>query len=145
SRTASAELVNDLSWITLDNKHRLKLSLELKSDRFDEDQTSNRLGTFSYNSLAEFENDRPSEFRRQLTESHRAGDMMTAALSLGDQHKQSKDLQFQYGLRLDANRYGRRPQRNAAVDSVFGVRNDLAPDQIGLSPRFGFTWTFGAT
>lgn len=145
SKTASVELFDDLSWITVDNKHRLKLSLEFKADRFDEDQTANRLGTFSFNSLAEFENGQPSEFRRQLSESHRTGDLMTAAIAIGDQHKQSKDLLFQYGLRLDGNRYGVRPQRNAAVDSAFGVRNDAAPDRVGLSPRFGFTWTFGTT
>ena len=45
--------INQLSWFSRNNKHRLKLSSELRRESYDQDQTTNALGTFSFNSLAD--------------------------------------------------------------------------------------------
>ena len=34
-------------------------------------------------------------------------------------------------------------QFNPVVDSVFGARNDAVPRGVYVSPRLGFSWTYG--
>ena len=53
--TTSAQFMNQLSWFSENNKHRLKLTSELRHDAYAQDLTTNLLGTFSYNSLADLE------------------------------------------------------------------------------------------
>ena len=62
----TTELQNQLSWFSRSNKHRLKLSSELQYDGYDQDQTTNLLGTFGYNSLADLAANRPAFFTRSL-------------------------------------------------------------------------------
>src|SRR5262249_6118940 len=66
SRTTSGELQNQISWISLDNKHRYKFGLDFRYNRYAQDNTGNRLGTFVYNSIQDFENGVPASFSRRL-------------------------------------------------------------------------------
>jgi len=65
-------------------------------------------------------------------------------MSLGDSYKRSSDLQIQYGVRLDANHFNASPLFNPDVLAVFGRRNDETPNRLYVSPRIGFSWTYGA-
>jgi hypothetical protein len=136
-------VTNQLSWLSIDNRHRLKLTTELRHERVVANYGSNLLGTFSYNSLADFSANQPASFSRELTApGHSAGEYV-GALSLGDSYRPADDLQVQYGLRLDGNRFDAIPGENLDVMRTFGVNNAHAPDAFYLSPRFGFSYTYG--
>ena len=143
STSARWQVGNSISWITMNNAHRLKLEAEVEGERYEQRQESNRLGTFRYNSLEEFEQGRPAEYSRQLSTVAREGSLLSGWVSLGDSWRRTRNLQFQYGLRLEWNRYGTAPQRNPQLEQLLGVRNDVVPNEVALSPRFGFSYTYG--
>jgi len=60
------ELADELSWLSRDTKHRVKLGSYLNRTRVDDDQTPNQLGTFTFPSLAALSADNPSTFTRTL-------------------------------------------------------------------------------
>ena len=134
---------NALSWFSMDNKHRFKLTTELRRDGYAQDQTSNRLGTFIYNSLADLAANTPASYTRALSPRTRDGNQIVGAMSLGDSYRINPDFQLQYGVRVDGNRFGTAPNRNTAIEQVFGVRNDEVPNRFYVSPRIGFSWTVG--
>jgi Carboxypeptidase regulatory-like domain len=137
------ELTNQLSWFSSSNKHRIKLTTEVRRDAFTLNQQSNTLGSFTFNSLADLESQQPSSFSRQLSPRVRSGSQFIGGLSLGDSYKRSDDLQLQYGVRLDGNRFSATPTFNPDLETVFGERNDRAPNHVYLSPRLGFSWSYG--
>jgi hypothetical protein len=139
----SVNATNQLSWFSKDNKHRLKFNTELRQDSYQQDQTNNALGTFYFNSLADLQANRPASYTRQLSPRVQSAGQTVGAISLGDSYKRSSDLQFQYGLRVDGNHYTTQPTLNPDVQTLFGVRNDHAPNRLYLSPRLGFSWTYG--
>lgn len=141
--TNSLGLMNQLSWFSASNKHRLKLTTELRRDAYLSNQTTNLLGTFSYLSLADLANDQPASFTRQLSPRNSGTSQVVGAVSLGDAWRPTNDFQLQYGVRLDANRFLSTPVLNPDVLDVFGVRNDRAPNRAYASPRAGFSWTYG--
>ena len=134
---------NQLSWFSKDNKHRLKLATELRQDGYEQDQTTNALGTFYFNSLADLQANRPAFYTRQLSPRVQSASETVGAISLGDSYKVSPDLQFQYGLRLDGNRFSETPAFNANVYDLYKARNDVVPNRIYFSPRVGFSRTIG--
>jgi hypothetical protein len=141
--TSSAGMMNQLSWFSANNKHRLKLSSELRRDSYSQEQAQNTLGTFTFNSLAELEAGTPTSFTRQLSARRTGASQLVGAVSLGDAWRPSRDLQLQYGVRLDANRFLAEPAYNDVVRSTFGLDNARVPNRVYASPRLGFSWTYG--
>lgn len=141
--TQSAQATNQLSWFSENNKHRLKLTSELRRDAYGQDLTTNRLGTFTFNSLADLQAGRPASFTRQLSSRRRSESEYVAGLSLGDSYTPTSDLQIQYGVRLDGNRFNISPVLNPDVEQALGVHNDHVPNDVYASPRVGFAWTYG--
>src|SRR4029077_19581825 len=43
----------------------------------------------------------------------------------------------------DASHFQGNPDFNPAIDSAFKLRNDAVPRGIYVSPRLGFSWTYG--
>jgi hypothetical protein len=142
--TTSAQAINQLSWFSDNNAHRLKVTTELRRDQYAQDLTANRLGVFGFSSLGDVEAGRPSVFMRTLGSQTRSEAQYVGGLSAGDSYKPAQNLQFQYGVRLDGNRFTSRPTFNAQVERAFGVRNDRVPNAVYLSPRAGFSWAYGA-
>ena len=142
--TVGAGFLNQLSWFTKNNRHRLKLTTEVRHERADQTISSNTLGTFTYNSLADLENNTPASFTRMLAPRERNVDQFVGAVSLGDSYRRTPNLQITYGLRLDGARYLNSPTLNPSLDSLFGIRNDVIPNRIYASPRMGFSWTYGS-
>jgi hypothetical protein len=143
SSSAGVSLQNSLSWFDNANRHRLKLSTELRYSGREHEQSANVLGTFHYNSLEDFEAGRPASFTRTLGTRERSTGQFSGSLALGDTYRHSTDLQFQLGLRVDASGYTTMPDYNARVEHEFGLRNDRVPTPIVISPRVGFSWTYG--
>ncbi len=143
SQNATLAGNNTLSWFSSDNRHRVKLTSELRRDSYWQDFTQNQLGTFTYNSLAELDANVPASFTRQLAPRRRSGSQMVGAMSLGDAWRPTNDVQIQYGARIDGNKYLAGPDQNSAVQSAFGRDNSVIPNTLYLSPRVGFSWTYG--
>ncbi|HEY0527776.1 MAG TPA: TonB-dependent receptor [Gemmatimonadaceae bacterium] len=137
------EFTNQLSWFSSSNKHRLKFTTELRRDAFTLDQQTNLFGSFTFNSLSELERLIPSSYSRQLSPKIRSGSQFIGGLSLGDSYRKSDNLQLQYGFRLDGNRFSSTPTFNPALEQAFGERNDRAPNHVYVSPRVGFSWSYG--
>ncbi|HEY4305011.1 MAG TPA: carboxypeptidase-like regulatory domain-containing protein [Gemmatimonadaceae bacterium] len=141
--TTSAQLRNQLGWFSENNKHSLKLTSELRADRYSQDMTVNELGSFTFNSLADLEAGHPASFSRQLSPRTRNTGAYIGSVALGDSYRPIDDLQLQYGLRVDGNRFNQHPTENVDVDRLFGARNDQVPNNVYFSPRLGFAWTYG--
>lgn len=139
----SGGILNTLSLFSRNSKHRVKLTSELRRDDFTIDQTTNRQGSFAFNSLADLETGRAVSYTRQLEPRELDGSQYTAAISLGDAWRKSNDLQIQYGVRLDANRFDNGPAENPEIARVFGITNNAVPNRVYVSPRIGFSWTVG--
>lgn len=60
SSTVTSEFQNQLSWISLNNEHRFKFGVDFQYHRYSQDNTTNRFGTFTYNSLSDFQNNIPA-------------------------------------------------------------------------------------
>ena len=142
-RAQTLELSNELRWYAGNNRHAVKLTSNVRHEGFTADQSANLFGSFSFNSLAELQAGQASLFSRTLLAPERTGNQLTAAVSLGDFWRPSPDVQIQYGLRLDANRFLTTPGQNVLVEQKLGVRNDAVPNRAYLSPRLGFTWMYG--
>jgi hypothetical protein len=143
STSGSAGLQNQLSWFSLNNKHRLKLTSELRYDALTQEQEQNLLGSFVYNSLADLQANRPASYSRTLSPRERDVSQVVGGLSLGDSYRPSQRLQLQYGVRVDANRFLATPEYNPELERALGVRNDRAPNGVFVSPRVGFSWSYG--
>ncbi|MGQ0765968.1 MAG: carboxypeptidase regulatory-like domain-containing protein [Gemmatimonadota bacterium] len=135
------EATNEVSWIA--NGHRLRLGTLVNVQSFEQDVTTNRWGTFAFNSLADFEAGRPASFTRTLTPRLREGQGTNASLFLGDVWRVNRALQLTYGLRAEGSFFGRTPDYNPAVETRFGYRTDRVPTDVRVSPRIGFTWNPG--
>lgn len=134
---------NMLSWISDNNAHRLKLITELRLDDTQTERAANLFGRYTYQSLDDLAVGRPSSFTRNLNAVSQGGRALVGAVALGDAWRPSKDLQLQYGLRLDGNHFLNRPAENSAVANALGVSNTAVPNRIYLSPRVGFSWLMG--
>jgi hypothetical protein len=142
-RTVSVNAGNQLSWFSRNNKHRIKFTTEVRQENYERDQTTNALGTFFFNSLADLAANRPTSFSRALSPRTQSAGQTIGAISLGDSYKRTPNLQIQYGVRLDANHFSSSPLVNPDVQTVFGRRNDETPNRLYASPRVGFSWTYG--
>jgi len=142
--TTTAQVMNQLSWFSESNRHRLKLTTEARRDQFTQDATTNRLGIFGFNSLADVEANRPTAFMRTLGSQARHEAQYVGGLSIGDSYTSAENVQLQYGVRVDGNQFTSRPSFNADVERAFGVRNDRVPSAVYVSPRAGFSWAYGA-
>lgn len=136
---------NTLSWFSDDNRHRVKLTSELRNEDNTQAIISNQYGTFTFNSLADLQAGAPASFSRLLGIRNRESKQMIGALSLGDAWRPTNDLQVQYGIRMDGNRYLNGPNENLDVTAAFGKNNTDVPSRIYFSPRVGFSWTYGTS
>ncbi|HEY2849547.1 MAG TPA: carboxypeptidase regulatory-like domain-containing protein [Gemmatimonadaceae bacterium] len=137
------ELTNEASYFKAGSAHRWKLGFFGNITTFNNNNNTNQLGSWSYNSLTDFDNNTPSEFTRTLTPMVNTGDTENGAIYLGDAWRLSRAFQLTYGVRGEGTRFDGRPAYNPQIDSEFGRRTDNFPSETHISPRFGFTWTSG--
>ena len=143
SRTLSWQTNNSISWISINNKHRLQATQNLRLSQTQTDNSRNRLGTYTYNSLTDFLNGTPASFTRLLEPRVRTGNDVSLAFALSDTYRPTQRLQIQYGPRIDVLHFNVQPLLNSDLETKFGVRNDLVPDGIFISPRLGFSYGYG--
>ncbi len=142
-KTNSFETTNETSWLSSGGAHRFKLGELFNLQSFERDVTTNRWGTYTFNSLTDFENGTPAMFTRTLTPRLRQGAGANAAVYLGDTWRATRAFQLTYGLRAEGSYFGKTPDLNPAVETAFGFRTDKVPTEFRLSPRVGFTYSLG--
>jgi hypothetical protein len=143
SRGSSFEVADEASALPGDGGHRLKLGGFFRSERSTALASNNALGTFTYQSLADLEQNRPASFTRTLGASERSAHGLSYALYAGDVWRATPAFQLTYGFRVEASRFLDPPVYNPEVATRFGRRTDRLPAEWHLSPRAGFTWTVG--
>ncbi|MEO8199963.1 MAG: carboxypeptidase regulatory-like domain-containing protein [Gemmatimonadota bacterium] len=144
SSSTTFEAADELSWLPGDGAHRIKIGTLLDQRKASDILSTNQFGTFSYNSLADFEADQPASFSRTLAPTRRESSALDYALYAGDTWRLSRALQLTYGLRFEGTDLGDAPRFNPAVDSVFGRRTDKFPTDQHVSPRVGFNYILGS-
>ena len=89
---------------------------------FAQDVTTNLLGTFTFNSLADLDGG-PSGVvhARSSSPRERSQAQFIGGVSLGDSYRPTDDLQIQYGLRVDGNRFTTR-RRSTPTSSGCSAR-----------------------
>lgn len=137
------QLANTLTWYTEYNKHAFKVTSSITRDRTSGVVNTNPFGTFTYNSLADIEAQRPASFTRTLNAVGRSNAQVSGSLSFGDAWRPSDGLQIQYGVRADGNRFLVAPDLNPQLASALGVSNDAVPNRVYVSPRIGMQWFYG--
>ena len=138
------EASDEVSYVSRGGAHRVKLGALLNADRSTIGSINNRYGTFSYNSLADFEANRPSQYTRTISGRDRLAGSNNAAVYLGDAWRQSPRIQVVYGLRFEGSAFPQTPAYNQEVETLFDRRTDKTPSELHVSPRFGFTYSMGA-
>ncbi|MEP6781571.1 MAG: hypothetical protein ABJC26_16855, partial [Gemmatimonadaceae bacterium] len=106
----------------------------------------NLQGSFTFNSLADLQAGAASSFTRTLFAPERKGSQLSGSMSLGDVWRPNAGASvfwLQYGLRMDFNHLLDTPEANPLIEQRLGVRNDVVPNKVYLSPRLGFTWIYG--
>ncbi|MEP6591295.1 MAG: TonB-dependent receptor [Gemmatimonadota bacterium] len=137
----SVEISEEISLLPAGGVHRFRLGLLANLSHFEQDVTNNRFGSYYFNSLADFANNTPASFTRTLQPTIRSGGAINSAVYLSDVLRPSQNLQLTVGGRFEHGGYTGAPARNAAVESIFGVRTDLLPSENYFTPRVGFSWT----
>jgi hypothetical protein len=120
--------------------HRIKVGGSVQRLRDVARSTDNLFGTFTYASLADFEDNRPDRYERSLSARETETGRFLAALYVGDSWRVTAPLELTLGLRWDYSSYDQRPAFNPAVEDVFGRRTDEMPLVNAFSPRLGFNY-----
>ena len=143
SKSLTWQTNNAISWISIDNKHRFQATQNVRLTNTQTDNNRNRLGTYTYNSLADFANNQPASFTRLLNPRIRTGNDVALAFALSDTYRPTQRLQIQYGPRIDVLKFNVTPEFNQTILDAFKVRNDNVPTGIFVSPRLGFSYGYG--
>jgi hypothetical protein len=140
------ETTNTLSFdLPKSPTHHIKLFAQAQVDGYSQSSSGNLLGAYAFNSLSDLISNVPAEFTRTLFAPDRSGGELSGAFALADYWTPTPDLRFVFGPRVDATAFTRVPVYNADLAQTFGVRNDVVPSSIDVSPRIGFTWVAGGS
>jgi hypothetical protein len=142
-RSERIEAQDEISWLPKDGSHKLKVGGRIGSERstyyfFPE---SPLLGRYTYLTIADLQANKPASYERLLAAHPRRTQGMSHSFWVGDEWLPSKAFQLQTGLRFDFARPQTKPLYNAKADSLFGIRTDRIPNDVGISPRIGFSWS----
>ncbi|HEX9221036.1 MAG TPA: TonB-dependent receptor, partial [Gemmatimonadaceae bacterium] len=143
TRSSLLEVSDEISRLTTAGGHRFKLGGLINQQRSSVGFVPNRFGTFSFNSLADFEAAQPTQFTRTLFARDQQSATNNVAAYLGDSWRVSPQVQVTYGVRGEGSRYPDKPDYNPEVASTFGRRTDDLPSEVHVSPRAGFTVFLG--
>ncbi len=139
TKSSLLEVSDEISRLTTAGGHRFKLGGLLNQQRTSIGFIPNRFGTFTFNSLADFEAGQPTQFTRTLLARDQQSATNNAAVYLGDSWRMTPQFQVTYGLRMEGSRYPDKPDYNPEVEATFGRRTDNLPSEVSVSPRTGFS------
>ena len=137
------QLVDNLTVVR--GNHALKLGTNNTFSWFDNTFWRNGTGVFTFNSLDDFANFRPSAFSRNIRADSQPPTATFSAQEYGayvqDDWQITPKLLGTFGLRYDVSRVGKRPGRVVDIERAFGIETGLAPvDNDNIAPRVSFTY-----
>ena len=135
------EATNETSLLLDGGKHRVKVGGLVNRTGYTQDQAFNRFGTFTFNSLGDFQSNTPATFQRTLASPERTGSTINSGIYIGDTWRPRDGMQLVLGSRFEGSSFSGAPARNLAVDSAFGRRTDMIPSDAAFLPRVGFSWS----
>ncbi len=138
------EATNEISFFSPSAAHRYRVGVLVNTQSFEQDVTNNRFGTYTYNSLADFEANEAAQFTRTLSPTIRDGRSNNTAIYISDVWRPSSRLQVTFGGRFERSWFGGAPELNQAAFERFGVRTDELPTETYFTPRLGFSWNIPA-
>lgn len=133
---------NETIWMASGTRHRFKSQAWVRADGLSQLGRPNRFGQYTFNSLADFAENRPSSYTRVIDQPTREATTWNGALALAHQWNKSRWFNMIYGARVEGNMFGDAPPSNPALESALGVRTGLAPSRVHVSPRLGFSYTY---
>ena len=133
---------NETFWNAVGTRHRFKAALWGRADGLRQEGVPNGLGTFSFNSIQDFESGNASTFTRTLSRPPAEGSVWNAAAAIAHLYAPSRWFNMLYGARVEADGFGSAPARNPQLEQALGVRTGAAPSRLHVSPRIGFTYTY---
>lgn len=138
----TAEASNEFIRNARGSKHKFKSQLWVRADGLSQTGRPNALGQYTFNSLQDLESNRPSSFSRTLTQPNRNATAYNGAVALAHQWNKSRWFSMMYGARVEGSMFGNAPPLNTDLNTTLGVRSGIAPSQIHVSPRLGFSYTY---
>jgi len=136
------EASNETGWNANGRRHRFKAMAWGRLDGLRQQGMNNALGSYSFNSLADFAANNASSYSRTLTQPDRSGTVWNAATAFVHTWAPSRFLGVIYGARLEADGFTTAPPKNAALEQALGVQSGAAPSRVHVSPRVGFSYTY---
>ena len=140
TRTMSVEGKHDLSWYSLNGRHRLRLTVDGRFIRSSQSSDPNGLGQFTFSSLNDFAEGHASAFTRTVTPMLKADHQVSGFVGIGDLYQPTPRVQVQYGFQVLGSVLPSTIPYNAVLASSFGVRNDRVPQSAVWNPMAGFNW-----
>lgn len=119
--------------------HQLQAGIVLAEERAATETAGNAYGTFTFNSLDDFRENRPALFTRTLGGGERSASTRYSALYLGDTWTGAR-LRVTAGARLEGRTYGSGGAAGGWSDSSFPGRPGQVPADWGISPRLGWSY-----
>jgi hypothetical protein len=101
SNSRLTEISDEISRVSKTGAHRVKLGGFLNEERSESGSFNNALGTYTFNSLADFEAGNAASFTRTVARRDRNARSVNAALYLADSWRQSPRLQLGIWRRKD--------------------------------------------
>jgi hypothetical protein len=138
----TAEGANETLWNASGRRHRFKALLWARGDGLRQDGIPNQLGTFAFNSIADFAAGHPSSFTRTLAQPERSGSVWNSAAAIAHMWSPTRSFSMLYGARLEADGFFGSPPKNTALEQALGVQSGAAPSRLHVSPRVGFSYTY---
>ena len=120
--------------------HKPRVTADVRYDAGSRVDGTNALGTYYFNSLGDLAANQPSLFTRSLASPTQNGAAWNAFAAVGDVWRATPNVLINYGARAEGNVFTGAPAYNPAIDQLFGVRTDHAPDAVDVSPRLGFLY-----
>ena len=133
---------NETGWNANGRRHRYKAMAWGRVDGLRQEGANNALGSYSFNSLADFAANRASSYSRTLSQPDRSGTVWNTAAAFSHTWAPSRFLGVIYGARVEADGFTSAPPTNAALEQALGVRTGAAPARVHVSPRVGFSYTY---
>ncbi len=133
---------NDMVWNAQGRQHRFKTSIWGRGDGLTQEGMPNALGSYTYNSIADLAANKPASYTRTLQQPTREASAYNAAGAFAHQWNPNRFFSLLYGARLEGSWFGNAPPKNSALEQSLGVETGVAPSNLHVSPRAGFSYTY---